>query len=193
MIRTTILAGVAAFGLAGAATAQPMNGAMQGPAPMQGSAPVQGPGVTGDGMTADFITKAAQSDEFERREGRLAEMRGHNPHVKHFAHMMVKAHTKTTKDLKKAIKMAGMTPPPKPPLSDDQTQMLASLKSMHGADFDKTYIDQQVQAHQMTLDAMKSYAQTGHPGPIHDAAVNTAPLVQSHLDMAKDIQSRVGG
>ena len=155
--------------------------------------PMRSQGMMGDQMAADFITKAAQSDEFERREGRLAESRGHDSHVKHFAHMMVKAHTKTTKDLKEAIRTAGMTPPPKPPLSDDQTQMLASLKAMHGHDFDKTYIDQQGQAHHMTLDAMKSYAQTGRPGPIRDAAANTAPLVQSHLDMARDIQGHVGG
>jgi putative membrane protein len=175
MIRKVILAGVAALGLAAAANAQPMN--------MGG----------GDGMTTDFITKAAQSDEFERREGKLAETHAHNPHVKHFASMMVSAHTKTTKDLKKAIRMSGMTPPPPPALTDDQMQMIASLKSTHGRDFDKTYIDQQVQAHQMTLDTMKSYAQAGHPGPIKDAAVNTAPLVQSHLDMAKDIQSHIDG
>ena len=72
-------------------------------------------------------------------------------------------------------------------------QMMASLKAMHGHDFDKTYIDQQVQAHQMTLDTMKGYAANGAAGPIHDAAVNTAPLVQSHLDMAKDIQGHMGG
>ncbi len=176
MIRRIVLAGAAALSLAAVAHAQPAPGPMGG-----------------DPMTADFITKAAQSDEFERREGRLAEFRGHDHQVKHFAKMMVKAHTKTTRDLKKAIKMAGMTPPPKPPLSDDQAQMLASLKSMHGHDFDKTYIDQQVQAHQMTLGVMQGYAQTGQPGPIRDAAASTAPLVQSHLDMAKDIQSHVGG
>ena len=202
MIRLTILAGVAALGLAGAVNAQPTNngamagqnsGPMQGSGPMRGPGSMHGPGMAGDGMTADFITKAAQSDEFERREGRLAEMRGHDPHVKHFARMMVSAHTKTTHDLKKAIHMAGMTPPPKPPLSDDQMQMMASLKSMHGRDFDKTYMDQQVQAHQMALDTMQGYAQNGHAGPIHDAAASTVPIVQSHLDMAKDIQSHMGG
>ena len=178
MIRKAILTGVAVLGLAAAAHAQPMNG-------MRGG--------DGEGMTTDFITKAAQSDEFERGEGRLAETRSHNPHVKQFAAMMVSAHTKTTEGLKSAIRHAGMTPPPPPALTDDQMHMMADLKGMHGRDFDKAYIDQQVQAHTDTLGVMQNYAQNGHPGPIKDAAIKTTPLVQHHLDMAKDIQGHMGG
>jgi putative membrane protein len=186
MIRTLTLSGVAALSFAAVAGAQPMNGS----APMQ-SGPMQA-GTMGD-RTLDFITKAAQSDEFERREGRLAEQRSHNPHVKKFAAMMVSAHTKTTIGLKKAIREAGMTPPPPPMLTDDQTHRMDDLKGMHGPDFDKTYIDQQVQAHTDTLAVVQAYADHGRPGPIKDAAQKTAPLVQQHLDMAKDIQSHMGG
>jgi putative membrane protein len=196
VIRTLILSGAAVLSLAAVANAQPMNAPGGMPSDAMGRGPMgsgqMGPGQMGD-HTMDFVTKAAQSDEFERREGRLAEMRSHNPHVKQFAAMMVKAHTKTTMDLKRAIHMAGMTPPPPPMLTDDQMQMMASLKSMHGRDFDKTYIDQQVQAHQMTLEVMQGYAQNGRPGPIKDAAQQTTPLVQHHLDMAKDIQGHMGG
>jgi putative membrane protein len=184
MIRTLVLAGVAAFGLAAAANAQPM--------PSQPMA-MNGHGTMGDQATQDFITKAAQSDEFERREGRLAEMRAHSSQVKHFAAKMVSAHTKTTMALKHAIRMAGMTPPPPPPLSDEQMQMMATLKATHGRDFDKTYMDQQAQAHQMALDTVQGYAQNGHPGPIRDAAAKTVPIVQSHIDMIKDIQGHMAG
>ena len=192
MIRSTIFAGLAIAGLATAVIAQPMNGPMDHP--MNGSGP-QSPRMGGPDMgghTMDFITKAAQSDEFERREGRLAATRSHNHHVRDFAKMMVRAHTQTTADLKMAIRSAGMTPPPPPALTDDQMRMMDDLKHAHGPDFDKTYIDQQVQAHQMALDLMQGYAQNGRPSPIRDAAAKTAPLVQQHLDMAKDIQSHIG-
>jgi putative membrane protein len=144
-------------------------------------------------MTMDFVTKAAQSDEFERQEGRLAEQRTHNPHVRQFAREMVSAHTKTTIGLKAAIRRSGMTPPPPPPLSDAQAQMIGALRGMHGGGFDKTYVDQQVQAHQDTLGVVQGYAQNGHPGPIRKAAQKTAPLVEHHLDMAKMLQSHMGG
>jgi putative membrane protein len=145
-----------------------------------------------EGPTADFITKAAQSDEFERREGRLVATHGHSLAVKKFGVEMVTAHSRTTMALKSAIHHAHMSVPPKPELTDDQAHMLADLKGMHGAAFDKAYIDQQIKAHQDTLHAVEDYAQNGTPGPIQDAAKKTAPIVQHHLDMAKQIQARLG-
>jgi putative membrane protein len=145
----------------------------------------------GDPSTLDFITKASQSDLFEIHEGRLAAQRSHNPHIRRFASLMVSAHTKTTQGLKAAIRRSGLAPPPPPMLTDDQRRMMDDLKAAHGPDFDKTYIDQQVQAHQMTLNVVQAYVQTGRPGPIHDAAEATLPIVQHHLDMARDIQAHL--
>jgi len=169
MIQKMLFAGAAALMLATAAQAQPVNGGH------------------GD-ATMDFVTKAAQSDAFERQEGRLAEHRTHSSMVRTFAAEMVSAHTMTTKGLKMAIRQAHMAPPPPPMLTGDQMRMMADLKAAHGRNFDKIYVDQQVQAHQDALGAMQSYAQNGAPGPIRDAAAKTAPLVQHHLEMAKELQ-----
>jgi putative membrane protein len=104
---------------------------------------------------------------------------------------MVRAHTQTTVALKSAVRRARMPPPPAPRLNGDQMRMLGQLQHLRGPGFDKVYIDQQVQAHQDALQLMDSYAQAGAPGPIRDAAQKTAPLVQHHLDMARDLQSHV--
>jgi putative membrane protein len=192
MIKTVLFPCLAALSLVSVASAQPMGGNdhmrdRDGPGAMHG----QGP-MGGERMTMDFITQAAQSDEFERREGRLAQQRSRDPHVRSFASMMVRAHTMTTMNLKKAIRRAGMTPPPPPALTSDQMRMISDLSSIRGRGFDKTYVDQQVQAHQMTLGLMQNFAQNGRPGPIRDAAAATAPIVQRHLDMARDMQGHMG-
>ena len=171
MIRRLLLAAAAVTAMASVAHAQPM------PAP--------------DSHTGEFITKAATSDEFERREGRLAEERAAAPMVRDFAQHMVVAHTQTTEGLKAAIREAGMTPPPPPALTDDQLKMIADLQSRHGGNFDRAYMDQQVHAHEMALQLMQGYAAAGHPGPIRDAAAKTAPLVQQHLDMARKVRGQV--
>jgi putative membrane protein len=190
MIRTLIIAGVSTLALASAAVAQPMDAG-----PGRGMGPMQGPGMhgprMGDSMTMDFITKAGQSDLFEIKEGRLAAQRSHNPHVRQFATTMVSAHTKTTMGLKRAIRQAGMAPPPAPILPDDLMHMISDLRGLHGPDFDRAYIDQQVHAHAQALKLMQNYAQNGPPGPIRDAAQQTTAIVQQHLDMAKDIQSHI--
>jgi len=171
MIGKFLLASAAALALASAAHAQPMPGP--------------------DGMTSDFITKAAQSDEFERREGRLAEHKASSPMVRHFAEHMVMAHTQTTRGLKMAIHAAGMTPPPPPMLTDDQSHMIGDLAHKSGSDFDRAYMDQQIHAHEDALQVMQGYGMNGHPGPIKDAANKTAPLVQQHLDMAKQLRGKL--
>jgi putative membrane protein len=173
MIRTLLLGAASALVFASLSHAQPMRGGH-------------------DDATMNFVTQAAQSDAFERKEGRLAERRTHNPAVRKFAMEMVAAHTQTTLGLKAAIRHAHMTPPPPPALTGDQTHMIADLESARGRGFDKMYMDQQVQAHMGALGVMQGYAQSGPPGPIRDAAAKTAPLVQHHLDMAKALQGHIG-
>lgn len=139
--------------------------------------------------TPDFIKAAAQTDAFERREGHLAEKRAFDPKVRDFGAMMVRDHTKTTAGLKAAIRKSHMPVPPPPALTDDQVQMLAALKGLHGADFDKAYLDQQVQAHQKALGVMQAYANSGAAPAIRDAAAQTVPLVQHHLQMAQSLSA----
>ncbi len=72
MIRRLLLAGLAASALVATVHAQPAD------------------------PTHDFITKAAQTDAFERREGRLAEQRAISRDVRAFAAEMVSVHTRLT-------------------------------------------------------------------------------------------------
>jgi len=189
MIGRFLLVGASALALAVAAQAQPVPPPMAPPAHMQAGMPMPMP--MPDGMTADFITKAAQSDEFERREGRLAEARATSGMVRDFATQMVLAHTETTRGLKEAIRAAGMTPPPPPQLTDTQRRMIRDLAHRSGGDFEREYIQQQVHAHEDALQLMQHYANFGAPGPIKEAAAKTAPLVQHHLEMARQIRGQI--
>lgn len=177
MIRSALLGGLAADGIGLAAQAQ-----MIGPSP-----------AGGHRATMAFITQAAQSDEFERREGRLAEQRARDPGVRAFARQMVHDHTLTTQHLKAAMIKAGITPPPPPQLSADQANLIHQLMTLNGPAFDKTYIDQQVTAHQDALQLMNGFAQGGEPQPLRRAAMMTAPMVQQHLDKAERLQAHLGG
>ena len=175
MLRTALLPALAALALAGAAHAQ-----MGAPSPAGGPRAVK-----------DFIGLAAASDAFEVQEGRLAQQRARDPRVRAFAREMVSAHTQTTRGLKAAIARTHMPPPPPPRLSRDQSRMLNQLGSTRGRMFDRTYMDQQVQAHQDAEQVIGGFAQGGPPGPIREAAAKTLPIVRHHLDMAKQLQGQV--
>jgi putative membrane protein len=175
-MRKTLLAGVIALAIGGVAHAQ-----------MIGPSPAGSPRAT-----ADFIKQASQSDDFERQEGRLAGQKAHDPAVRTFARKMVKDHTMTTNGMKLALRKAGIAPPPPPPLTADQSHLLHQLAATRGAQFDRVYIDQQITAHQNALQLMNGFAQAGTPAPLQEAAKKTAPMVQHHLDMAQQIQARIG-
>lgn len=160
MLRTIALAGFASLAFAAAASAQPL-------------------------PTPDFIKAAAQTDDFERIEGRLASKEAGSAQVRSFGEEMVTAHTKTTAALKAAIAKAGLPPPAPPTLTAEQTQNVAALRALHGAAFDRAYVDQQIQAHQTALGVMQAYASGGDNPVIRKAAGDTVPIVQHHLAMAR--------
>jgi putative membrane protein len=148
------------------------------------------PTPANEAAAPDFVTKAAASDMFEVAAAKIALAHSKNPDVKAFARMMQTAHTATTKALKAAIADAARTDlAPPAALPSDLQGKLDDLTKADAASFDKTYIDQQVDGHQATLDLMQRYAKDGDVAQIKAFAADTAPHVQEHLTKAKDIQA----
>ncbi|THD77180.1 MAG: DUF4142 domain-containing protein [Phenylobacterium sp.] len=139
--------------------------------------------------TAAFVSNAAQSDMYEIQAAKIAEERSKNPEIKAFAKMMVKDHTALSNGMKPLIKAAGQTPPTD--LDKRRSGFLDHLKSASDADFDKTYIDQQVAGHQEALTLMQGYGKDGSDAGLKDGASKAAPKVQMHLDKAKEIQAKL--
>lgn len=178
MIRSLLLGGAVAVGLTAAAIAQP--------APSMSAPP---PGPSSQALpTPDFLTAAAQSDAFEVKEGRMAEMHAKSAKVREMGAMMVKAHTESTAMVKAAAHKAGMPPMAPPGLDAGQQQMIATLTAAHGADFDRTYVDQQLKAHAKALSVMSAYAMNGPRGPIRDAAGKIVPVVKTHISKFQALQ-----
>lgn len=132
----------------------------------------------------EFIDKAAKSDAFEVAAGQLAKTNGGSAGVKDFGQMMIDAHTKSTAGLKKA---AGALKPDAT-LTSDQKDKLSDLGKLKGADFDKAYIDGQIDAHEDALALMKKYATDGTDASLKAAAKDTVAVVQAHLDRANQIK-----
>jgi putative membrane protein len=136
----------------------------------------------------DFVSKAGASDMFEIEVARLALKRSTNAEVKKFAQTMIDAHTKSTADLKKAITDSGQALTPPTVLPADLRDKVNDLTDDAAADFDKNYMNNQVDAHQTALNLMQRYAQDGDVPAIQAFAAATAPVVQQHYDMAKSLR-----
>jgi putative membrane protein len=141
--------------------------------------------------TGAFVENAARSDMYEIQAGQLAQQKAKSADVKAFGKMMATQHTALTNQMKPLVIKAGLTPPAD--LDQRRKGFLDNLKAASAQDFDKTYVDQQVAAHEEALTLMQGYAQNGDNADLKAAAAKTAPKVQAHLDSARALQSKLGG
>lgn len=148
--------------------------------PVAMTPPVASPGQA-------FANAAAASDAFEIESSKLAASKAQSAKVKRFAEEMIKAHTGSTEKLKAAASAASPAITPDPQMTPEQQQTLTDLASRSGSDFDSTYGRAQTQAHQMTLDKLKSYAATGDVPSLKAFASSLVPTVTAHLNMAKGL------
>jgi putative membrane protein len=146
------------------------------------------PTPSNEAVAPDFVTKLAASDMFEVEAAKLAEKRSTNPQVKQFAALMIKDHTKSSNELKKAISASGQAIAPPTALPSDKQDALNDLAKADAKDFDRRYMEGQVDAHQAALNALQRYAQDGDVAQIKTFAAATAPVVQQHYDRAKAIR-----
>jgi putative membrane protein len=145
---------------------------------------------TGGAMSTDaFVSNLTQSGMYEIKAAQIAEKRSKDPDVKAFAALMVKDHTAMDNDMKPKIKAAGQKPATA--LDNRRSGLIDHLNSASDADFDKTYVDQQVSGHQEALDLLKGYADHGPDVVLKGAAGDAAPKVQEHLDKAKALQAKL--
>ena len=136
-----------------------------------------------------YVTAAGQSDQFEIQEGKLAERMGHSAKVRAFGRQMVEDHMKSTQQVMAAAQTSGMPEMPPPPLTSDQQQMIAQLQASSGADFDRTYVQQQMQSHQMALALQQGYAQSGTDPNLKGTAMKIVPVVEHHIQELQTMQS----
>jgi putative membrane protein len=153
----------------------------------------QGAGPT-DPQIAAIVVAANQVDI---DAGKLAEHRAHSRAVRAFAKRMVTDHTDVNRSAVALVRKLHVTPESNP-TSESLTQggkrNLARLRTLHGAAFDKAYIDHEVAYHQSVIDAVdKMLIPSAQNSELKALLVKVRPLFVDHLEHAKRIQASLGG
>lgn len=194
MIRQSLI--VAASVIALAACSKPAETKGAATPSEQAATPDANPAATvptpaDEASAPDFAALAAASDMFELEASKLALQRSNNAEVKAFAQMMIDAHTKTTEALKAAIATSGATVNLPATLPQNLQEAMDKLRSSSAEDFDKDYMNAQVDRHQAALDLFQRYAQDGDIAALKTLAAATAPAIQTHLDKARALRDKV--
>lgn len=139
----------------------------------------------GDAMM--FVMKAGASDLYEIQSSQIAMRRARSPRVREMAGMLVRDHRRTTAQVTAAARASGLRPRA-PMLEPAQRRMINELNRAPAARFDQIYLSQQIPAHQQALDLMRRYSTNGSAPALRRAAAGAVPVVEGHLDHARQLQ-----
>lgn len=127
--------------------------------------------------------------------GKLAEGRTHNKDVRAFAKQMVTDHTAVNKSASQLVHKLKVKPEPNDTsasLKKGGDDNRAHLKKLKGAEFDKAYIDHEVDYHQAVLDAVdKTLIPSAQNADLKALLVKVRPAFVAHLEHAKHLQSEL--
>jgi putative membrane protein len=152
-----------------------------------GSAPPQA--VSGQA----YADKAAAGDMFEIESAQIAQSRSKDEEVKSFAAVLLADHRKSTADLKAAAARAQPAIVINPAMDSEQQSNLEALRAAPEADFDRTFLTQQIAAHEKALAMIRGYAAGGETAPLKDHAASVSGPVEMHLNRARELSARPAG
>jgi putative membrane protein len=146
---------------------------------------------TGSWTDANIFALLDEANAADSAEGAIAATKGTSAAVRNFGKQMVADHHKMRvlgEALAKKLKVTPTSPGDDTITSDAQKEMDNLNSTAKGKDFDKAYIDGQVDDHKKVLDlAVKAMGQA-QSTELRNLIQKAAPTVQSHLDKAESIQ-----
>jgi putative membrane protein len=143
-----------------------------------------------DAQIAQIVLTA---DSVDVDYGNLAVKKTKNAQVKAFAETMIRDHTSVNNQATALAKKLGMTPEASDTsksLKSDGEKEMAKLKAMHGAEFDKAYIDNEVAYHESVIGALdKVLLPNAKNAELKNLLESGRPVFVSHLNHAKEVQA----
>ncbi|HEY2852817.1 MAG TPA: DUF4142 domain-containing protein [Gemmatimonadaceae bacterium] len=155
------------------------------------SAPAAAPTLT----DANIVFILDQANAADSARGHIAATKGTSADVRSFGRLMVAEHHMLRQQGQQLAKKLNVTPQaPANDQSEAQAKMqLDSLNAMpKGKAWDKAYIDYEVNAHQQVLDTANKAHDAAQNPELKDLISKAAPVIQKHLDRAKQIQQKLG-
>ena len=139
----------------------------------------------------NFVDEASAKGIAEIETAKMALDKGTSQDVKTFAQKMIDDHTRANQKL---AELAGQHEDLE--ISDEATLMDKAkafiLKLRDGDNFDKAYANNQVAAHEQTIEMYREYLEDGENAELKKFAEQTLPKLEEHLQQAKQLQSAHG-
>jgi putative membrane protein len=137
---------------------------------------------------ATFVKAAASGGMLEVELGKVAVRQASSPDVTAFGERMVTDHTKAGQELAALARTEGLSVPSK--MDEKDLAELNELSKLHGAAFDKAYMDAMVKDHEQDVAEFRAQAALER-SDVDRWAAATLPTLESHLAQARTVDARV--
>jgi putative membrane protein len=122
--------------------------------------------------------------------GRLAAERGHSKEVRQFGAMLARDHEMVRQQGRDLAKKLGVMPTP--PAGDrsakDQAAIIRRLSGLRGADFDRAFLQHEVQFHKDVIAAVETTLLPAIKNEeLKNLVVKVAPAFEAHRQMAENL------
>ena len=133
-----------------------------------------------------FVDFAAQTDMVEANLGQLAQDAAKSQDVKDYGKMLDTDHTSDYTQLQDAAKQASLTVPTAIDTEHNKA-LIGPMHKLKGAAFDHKYISEMIAGHTKAIAVYKQEAQEAQNQVLKSYAETALPVLQKHLDGAKDL------
>ena len=149
------------------------------------------PAPSGNWTDANIVALLDEANMADSSAGAVAATKGTASAVRDFARRMMRDHHQLRAQgeaLAKKLKITPAAPSDDPVTPAGQKEMDTLNSTAKGKDFDKAYIDAEVDVHKAVLDiATKAAGQTQN-AELKNLIQKAAPVIKGHLDKAESIQ-----
>jgi putative membrane protein len=129
--------------------------------------------------------------------GEQAKTSATNPQVKEFANRMVTDHSGVNRQAVELAGRLGLTPEDHPTarqLTQGGEQTRQQLSGLQGEQYDRSYIDHEVEYHETVLQAIdRDLIPNAQNAELRALIEQVRPAVQAHLDHARQLQQELAG
>jgi putative membrane protein len=149
------------------------------------------PATSGNWTDENIFALLDEANMADSAAGAVAATKGTSSAVRDFGKRMMRDHHQLRAQgatLAKKLKITPAPPSDDPLMSAGQKHMDTLNSTAKGKDFDKAYIDGEVDIHKAVLDVATKAAGQTQNAQLKNLIQKAAPAVQAHLDMAEKIQ-----
>ena len=137
----------------------------------------------------EFVSKAGMAGLYEVQAANLALQKAQSAEVKAFAQRMVTDHSQANAELSRLATTKGLALPTE--LDGEPESAVEHLATLSGAEFDKAYMQHMVPDHEKTIAEFDRASTTATDADVKAFAGKTLPVLRQHLQMAKDVSSKL--